>query len=309
MKLDMHFHSTASDGLLTQQELLQRAKELGLDFIALTDHDVVSYGFRDEAARMWIQTTQSVEISAYNQDHDKSLHLTFYAREVSQDVSNVLQGVIKAKTGLISLQIARCKEYGFELDEEAFYDFFEKRGRKKETLNKFDIAIFLFLNKKNQQHIEKLQGGKMISREYFYWEYLKKGGEKFDEFAIQIPNYEVPLSLWKEFVQKCDGILSIPHPHVTFKKWGVQEFQKVLPHYIQNGGVNAIEINTCTTREWIEVILQAKEKYNLYLTFGSDFHTTDIQDGKHGAFWQINPLLPGELVGKEFSKYREKIVS
>ena len=45
----MHFHSLASDGDSTDEQLLTQAQSLGLDFIALTDHDVVSYGFREKA--------------------------------------------------------------------------------------------------------------------------------------------------------------------------------------------------------------------------------------------------------------------
>ena len=37
MKIDMHFHSTASDGYSTKEELITKAKHLGLDFIALTE--------------------------------------------------------------------------------------------------------------------------------------------------------------------------------------------------------------------------------------------------------------------------------
>ena len=36
---DLHMHSTASDGAFTAAELGARAKEIGLDFIAVTDHN------------------------------------------------------------------------------------------------------------------------------------------------------------------------------------------------------------------------------------------------------------------------------
>ena len=40
--IDLHTHSTKSDGTLTPKELVRLAKELGLEAIALTDHDTVS---------------------------------------------------------------------------------------------------------------------------------------------------------------------------------------------------------------------------------------------------------------------------
>ena len=50
---------------------------------------------------------------------------------------------------------------------------------------------------------------------------------------------------------------------------------------MQYAGLNAIEINTCATKEWVDAILEAKNKYGLYLTFGSDFHKENHVDGKH----------------------------
>src|SRR5947209_17607667 len=47
--IDLHTHSTASDGIYPPAELLQRAKDTGLRVLALTDHD--STGGLDEAAQ------------------------------------------------------------------------------------------------------------------------------------------------------------------------------------------------------------------------------------------------------------------
>ena len=40
-KVDLHVHSTASDGILTPSEVVGLAAERGLDAIALTDHDTL----------------------------------------------------------------------------------------------------------------------------------------------------------------------------------------------------------------------------------------------------------------------------
>ena len=37
--IDLHTHSTASDGIYSPTELLHRAKEIGIRILALTDHD------------------------------------------------------------------------------------------------------------------------------------------------------------------------------------------------------------------------------------------------------------------------------
>ena len=40
-KIDLHMHSVVSDGTDQPEQLLQRAKEAGLDLFALTDHDAI----------------------------------------------------------------------------------------------------------------------------------------------------------------------------------------------------------------------------------------------------------------------------
>ncbi len=39
--IDLHTHSTESDGTLTPQALMEHAREAGLSAIALTDHDSI----------------------------------------------------------------------------------------------------------------------------------------------------------------------------------------------------------------------------------------------------------------------------
>jgi hypothetical protein len=41
-KIDLHIHSTASDGRFSPAEIVAKSVELGLSVIALTDHDTVN---------------------------------------------------------------------------------------------------------------------------------------------------------------------------------------------------------------------------------------------------------------------------
>ena len=41
MKADLHLHTTASDGVVSPREIVRKASELGLEVIAITDHDTV----------------------------------------------------------------------------------------------------------------------------------------------------------------------------------------------------------------------------------------------------------------------------
>lgn len=78
MLVDLHMHSTASDGALAPAELMARAAAAGVDLVALTDHDCVD-GLdeaRDAAARLGMAWVSGVELSAQWQGH--TVHVLGY---------------------------------------------------------------------------------------------------------------------------------------------------------------------------------------------------------------------------------------
>jgi predicted metal-dependent phosphoesterase TrpH len=96
-RADLHLHTTHSDGTLSEQELVRRAKAAGLTTISVTDHDSVGGidGARAAAFEAGIEVVSGVELSvsvdgqdihllAYFFDHtNQNLldHLKFYRHE------------------------------------------------------------------------------------------------------------------------------------------------------------------------------------------------------------------------------------
>ena len=86
VKIDLHTHSTRSDGLDTPTELIENAQKAGIDVIALTDHDTVS-GW-DEARQKaielgvgfvpGIEVTSVSEVERFGQKMRISVHLLAY---------------------------------------------------------------------------------------------------------------------------------------------------------------------------------------------------------------------------------------
>ncbi|HNZ87687.1 MAG TPA: PHP domain-containing protein, partial [Methanofastidiosum sp.] len=77
MKVDLHVHTTASDGLLSPTEIINKAKESNLDTIAIADHDTID-GITEgmEAAENHgIRLIPALEISAR---HEKQIHMLGY---------------------------------------------------------------------------------------------------------------------------------------------------------------------------------------------------------------------------------------
>ncbi|MEM7277754.1 MAG: PHP domain-containing protein [Pseudomonadota bacterium] len=64
-RVDFHCHTSASDGSLTPQQLLNRAIEAGLDMLAITDHDTIE-GYRQLADKQVtkLQLVSGIELSA-----------------------------------------------------------------------------------------------------------------------------------------------------------------------------------------------------------------------------------------------------
>jgi predicted metal-dependent phosphoesterase TrpH len=76
--IDLHIHSDYSDGRQSPREIVDRAIELGLKAIAITDHDTVS-GYEEAAAYVQggnMELISGVELSATRTDED--IHILGY---------------------------------------------------------------------------------------------------------------------------------------------------------------------------------------------------------------------------------------
>ena len=78
MKIDLHTHTTYSDGRNTPKELIDLAKKNNYDIFAITDHDSIS-GYlkvKDYAKKLGITLIPGAEISTlYN---NKDIHILAY---------------------------------------------------------------------------------------------------------------------------------------------------------------------------------------------------------------------------------------
>ena len=74
-RVDLHSHSTFSDGMLTPEQLAERLDAAGVGFVALTDHDTVDglTRFRAAASRRGMAAIAGVEITTQCDDHQAHL--------------------------------------------------------------------------------------------------------------------------------------------------------------------------------------------------------------------------------------------
>jgi len=109
-RIDLHLHTTASDGTLTPNELVERAKSLGLAAIAITDHDSVG-GIPEGLAageRLGVEVVPGVEIGIAH-DPDRGLVevdvLGYLIDPEDRELVDVLRRLQDAKNGKLDRQI------------------------------------------------------------------------------------------------------------------------------------------------------------------------------------------------------------
>ena len=81
--VDLHTHSTASDGTLPPERVIEAAEGCGLKALALTDHDTIAGipAAREAGERLGIRVIAGVELSAFENDHEVhvlALHLSHF---------------------------------------------------------------------------------------------------------------------------------------------------------------------------------------------------------------------------------------
>ena len=79
--VDLHTHSTASDGTLPPERVVEAARRCNLAAIALTDHDSIAgvAAARSAGEQLGIRVVAGCELSAFQDDHEihlLALHLT-----------------------------------------------------------------------------------------------------------------------------------------------------------------------------------------------------------------------------------------
>ena len=79
--VDLHTHSTASDGILPPEKVIEAAHRCGLAAVALTDHDTINGlpAARSAGERLGVRVIAGVELSAFQDDHEVhllALHLS-----------------------------------------------------------------------------------------------------------------------------------------------------------------------------------------------------------------------------------------
>jgi len=118
--IDLHTHTTASDGRCTPEELVVRATQAGVTVLGLTDHDTVGAIRRTAAAcaRAGIEFVPGVEITAIADDMDVHV-LGYFIDAASASLETFLAEQRQRRLDRVHLIVERLAQYGIQLDADA----------------------------------------------------------------------------------------------------------------------------------------------------------------------------------------------
>jgi len=111
-RIDLHTHSTASDGTTPPAELMRQAREAGLDVVALTDHDTTA-GHHEavQGVPLGLTLVRGAEVSC--QHEGISLHLLAYLFDPDEpQLAAALAGLRASRLGRAEEMVRRLEADG-----------------------------------------------------------------------------------------------------------------------------------------------------------------------------------------------------
>jgi 3',5'-nucleoside bisphosphate phosphatase len=115
VRIDLHSHSTASDGTDPPAEVMRRARAAGLDVIALTDHDTLAG--HDEARRALppgLALVPGMELSCRLGDHSVHL-LAYHVNPAHAGLAEQLAAITTDRLRRAQDMVARLRELGVDV--------------------------------------------------------------------------------------------------------------------------------------------------------------------------------------------------
>ena len=253
--IDLHIHSTASDGTFSPTEIINEALKLsGKEnpvVLALTDHDTVSgiEEFQKAASKHKEQLTTIPGIEISTNYHGIEIHILGYnINPLNKPLLNKLTIYRESRDGRNAKIIEKLQEQGFKISMDEIHP--DKPG---ETIGRPHIAKLLM--KKN--YVSSIQEA--------FDKYLAEGKSCYVERIMPTPQEAIDL------IKNSGGIPVLAHL-MLYKKLNAAQ-KETLVHELKESGLVGIETyyNTYTPVEQSYVSDLAKQ-WGLLETGGTDFH-------------------------------------
>lgn len=277
--IDLHVHSTASDGSVKPSELVNYATAINLSAFALTDHDTVdgidealneAIRINHFAGQEVISVIPGIELSAeYNgrDIHILGLNLDYKNR----DFLDRIEAFRKTREERNEKMILLLQEHGFNITPELI----RKRFGEKTVITRAHYAILM------------IEGGYVKDKDVAFSKYLNPG------CPCYVPRTKVSVSDAVKLILLAGGKPVLAHPLLyKLSDNELDDLVKLLKH----DGLLGIEA-IYSANKWNDEakMKQLAAKYDLFITGGSDFHGTAKPNLKLGTGYG-NLHVPEELL-------------
>lgn len=248
-RIDLHVHTTASDGTCLPADAVELAARQGLTAIAVTDHDTV-LGYNEARAageRLGIEVIPGIEIST---EYDRAVHiLGYYIDPESKSLEPVLNWIVEDR---------------------------DKRNRKMAEMMAAD-GLPVSYEMMHERY------GAVIGRPHFAEMLVELGlagsvQDAFDRFVEKGQKYYQPRTILPidqavEIVVNAGGVPVLAHP---FQYRMDDALLRELIEHCMGFGLRGIECRyTGYDEEKVAYLEALAREYGLIRTGGSDFHGTN----------------------------------
>ncbi len=261
--IDLHIHTTASDGSHPASEVVEMARSHHLLAFGVADHN--STGSLQEAyslaEKYRLNFFPAVELDTLYQDQD--LHLLVYGIDFqNQECRDWMDWIEKAKMDQTKRRVEKLKGLGFRIEYQELVGI--TKG-KMPTGGDYVRALSIDPEGRNDPRVREYIDGARSDSPYlnFYLDWLKAGKKGF------VPFEEMDCVKVIEKAGKLKGVAVLAHPSDAPEEY-VRE--------LKGRGLQGLEVYTSyhspdLAKHWLGVAREA----GLMITAGSDFHGKPIK--------------------------------
>ena len=251
MKIDLHTHSSRSDGTDSPAELIFRAAALGLSTVALTDHD--TFAGLEEAAevarRVRIGFVPGAEFSTSFDDRHVHL-LGYWVDQENAALLAEMQAALDSRVNRLPLTLGKLADLGMSISVEDVL----AQATNSVTLGRPHVADALVAK------------GYVANRTQAFAEYLATGGPAY------VKSRYTPLIEMIELIHNAGGVAILAHP--LAKGRGELSFSEV-ERLVSEFGVDGFEVDHQDHSQQERAVLrEIGDSLGSIMTGSSDYHGT-----------------------------------
>ncbi len=251
---DLHSHTLYSDGTLTPAELVMRAKEKGVNYLALTDHDETS-GLDEaqkKADQVELHLIHGVEISV-SWDNNQTIHI------VGLNIDKNNQALQDGLADIRQERIRRAKKIAMKIEKCGIANVWEDIVAESgfEALTRTHFARFLL----KHGHVKDIQQA--------FKKWLGKKGKAY------VSGHWIPLNEGVKWIVDSGGQAVIAHP----VRYGMtnRKLEKLVLDFKDAGGVGLEVVGNRYSANERSSMASLARRFDLLASVGSDFHSPGNQ--------------------------------